>query len=596
MTAIGIKAFRGSVPRISPRLLQPNQAQRAWNCRITAGRLDPVRKPLLVSTISSITGAIRTLYRYRHFQSGVPIENWLVWNVDANVVRSPIANDDRGAFYFTAEDNEPRVSDYATAITGTAYPAAWYALGVPNPTAAPSVTVSGGAAPVETRAYVYTFVTPWGEESGPSPASAVLSGNINGTWALTGLQTAPPNTGTVTGAVANTPASGQVRVTLNTTFGLAAHERLSLSGVLGMTSLNGSHRILSVDAATNRVVVALDTSQTYTSGGTWARESPLNTTGMVKRIYRTAGTNAAFLFVSEIPVATTSYNDTVAGTNLGEALPTSGTLPPPKNLTCFEVLPNGCGVGLAGNELCFSDPYRLYSWPISNRYSFSGRGVALVKAGNSVIVLTDTFPILFTGSDPEAMSPTTIETYAPCVAKRGTVDVGGGALYPSFDGLWLVTPGAPRNSLKACSVTKSGQRSTPPRFRPSSSTGSISPTTRRHPSEAGSWSLTWPSRTASSKSTMTWSRCTATNWTAGSTSPEQTPSCSGRAMTVHGTNRTGSAESFSSAGPSRCRSPRCLPTFPRSPPSTPHSAVATRRCWRHPSWVPAKSLHTRFWP
>jgi hypothetical protein len=83
-----------------------------------------------------------------------------------------------------------------------------------------------------------------------------------------------------------------------------------------------------------------------------------------------------------------------------------------------------------------------YSWPIRNRYAFSGVGVAAVAASNSVIVLTQTFPILFTGSDPEAMSATTLETYAPCVSARGVVDLGGEAIYPSFDGLWAVSPGA----------------------------------------------------------------------------------------------------------------------------------------------------------
>ena len=33
-----------------------------------------------------------------------------------------------------------------------------------------------------------------------------------------------------------------------------------------------------------------------------------------------------------------------------------------------------------------------------------------------------------------------METYAPCVAKRGVANIGGGVLYPSFDGLWLASP------------------------------------------------------------------------------------------------------------------------------------------------------------
>jgi hypothetical protein len=230
-----------------------------------------------------------------------------------------------------------------------------------------------------------------------------------------------------------------VRVTLNSVFGIAQYDTITFASVGGMTSLNGSFRVQSVDVVNNRVTVYLDTAQTYTSGGSWTRNAPYNTTGMTKRIYRTVGTSGLFLFVAEIAVATTTYDDTIAAEDLGEELPTADSLPPPKNLTSLISLPNGCLAGIAGNELCFSDPYMPYSWPVRNRYSFSGVGVAAVAASNSVIVLTDTFPILYTGSDPEAMSGSTLETYAPCVSKRGVVDVGGGALYPSFDGLWLVS-------------------------------------------------------------------------------------------------------------------------------------------------------------
>lgn len=443
MTVIAIKGFRGAVPRYSARLLKPNQAQRARNCRITSGRLDPLRGPLAVTT-TTLNAAIRSMFRYRHFQPTGAVDNWLTWAQDVDVVLSPLANDPRGTFYFTSESFEPRVSNYDLAIAGSLYPASWYALGVASPVTAPTVAPSGGSGPTENRSYAYTFVTQWGEESGPSPASASTSGNSDGTWDLSAMDTAPPNSGTVVTALANTPVAGQVRVELNSVFGLAEGDTVTFADVEGMTDLNGSRRILSVDVANKRVVVGLGTAQTYTSAGTWARNAVHNTVGMVKRIYRTAGTNPAFLFVAEIPASTTTYTDSVAPTALGEPLQTLVTLPPPKDLRCIKVLPNGCMVGLSKNELCLSEPYRFYSWPLGNRYSFSGRGVNVVPAGNSVIVLTDAAPILFTGSDPEAMSPRGMETYAPCVSKRGAVDAGGGALYPSFDGLYLATPAGVR--------------------------------------------------------------------------------------------------------------------------------------------------------
>lgn len=288
-----------------------------------------------------------------------------------------------------------------------------------------------------TRGYAYTFVTPLGEESGPSPASAIKSGLSSGEWSLSNLQTAPPNSGTVSAVANNTPAAGQVTVTLDSAFGLAAFDTITLASVGGMTDLNGSHRLVSVSG--NDVVVSLVTAQVYTSGGTWERNAPINTTGMTKRIYRTAGTGANFLFVDEIPVANTTYSDTSVVT-LGEVIQTADHLPPPKNATSMITLPNGCTVVLAGNEVCFSVPYQPHSYPVSNRYSFVGRGVALSPAGNSVIVLTDGYPILLTGTDPEAMSPSVMQTYAPCVSKRGVVYIGGGCLYPSHDGLYMATP------------------------------------------------------------------------------------------------------------------------------------------------------------
>jgi hypothetical protein len=437
MASINIKAFRGAVPRIGARLLQPNQAAVADNCRLSSGDLEPLDGLLLVHT--SQLPEIKTAFLWRAILDSRPFDNWLVWGSDVDVVKSLVPNDALQRFYFSSEDFEPRISTYPLAINTLPYPTAWYALGVTPPTTAPTVAVAGGSGATETRSYAYTFVTTFGDESPPSPPANALTGFTNGTWNLSALQTAPPNTGTVTAAVSI--GDSQVRVTLNTTFGLTQYDTISFSNVAGMTDLDGSFRIQELGPTANTLVVNLDTTQIYTSGGDWSKDAPHNTTGMTKRIYRTTGAGGAFLFVAEIPVANTTYADTTAAAALGEILPTIDSSVPPKNLVSLIALPNGCLVGIAGNEICFSDPYKPYSWPVRNRYTFAGVGVDLVAAGNSVIVLTDSYPVLFTGSDPEAMSPSVMQTYAPCAAKRGVVDVGGGCMFPSFDGLWLATPG-----------------------------------------------------------------------------------------------------------------------------------------------------------
>jgi len=436
MTAINIKALRGQVPRTSERLIGANYATAALNCKITSGRLDPLRGLAPVHT--SMAAAITTMYRYRFNAQ----DNWLVWGSVVDVVRSPTTQDALGRLFYTG-DGEPRMTSYADAISGAGpYPTGFFVLGVVPPSTAPALVVTGGAAPVETRAYVTTFVTPYSEESAPSPA-VVVSGNIDGSWDLSALEAPPPNSGTVSAAAADTPASGFVQVTLDTVRGLAPYEEITLSGITGMTDLNGQRQIVSINGS--NVVLALATSQTYTAGGAWAREAPHNTTGMKRRIYRTVGTNTDYKFVAEIAATTAAYSDTVASTALQNAIPAIDTAPPPKNGHSLVALANGALAMVAGNQLCFSEQYKPYSWPIANRYGFAGNGVAACAAGNSVIVLTDQFPILATATVPESASLARLDTYAPCLSKRGTVDVGGGCAYPSHDGLYLVTPGSVKN-------------------------------------------------------------------------------------------------------------------------------------------------------
>jgi hypothetical protein len=437
MTATNVKPFRGQVPRISDRLIGPNFAKKALNCKITAGRLDPVRGLGLMHT--SLAESVATMYRYRH--NGV--DNWLVSSKVVDYVKSPTAQDALGRVYWTG-DGEPRMSTSELAISGPGpYPNAFYVLGVTPPTTAAALIVTGGGAPVEIRAYVYTFRTVFGEESAPSPA-VFLSGNINGSWDLSALQVAPPNSGTISAAA--TVATDVVEVTLDTVRGLQPYEEVVFAGVTGMTDLNGKHALLEVDAGTNKVKVALSTAQVYAGGAdTWARVAPHNIAGMTKVIYRTVGTNTDYKRVAEIPVANTTYSDTIASTALGEAIPTLDSFTPPKNLHSAVALANGSISGIAGNQLCFSEQYKPYSWPIGNRYAFAGTGVATCATGNSVILLTDGKPIVATATVPEAVSMASLPTEAPCVSKLSAKDVGGACVYASNDGLYLASPTGVRN-------------------------------------------------------------------------------------------------------------------------------------------------------
>lgn len=456
MTGIVISTFRGKVPRVSTRLLNDNQAVTATDCVLTSGKLVPVNRPGLSHT--SLATSIASMYRYRFGD----ILNWLTSVNVADWAKSSTSQDALGRIFYTG-DGEPRMTTYADAITGLGpYPSGWYVLGVTRPVTAPSIAVTGGVAPTEARAYVYTFKTRFGEESGPSPAT-LFTGNVDGSWDLTAMNAAPPNTGTVTAAAADTPSAGFVQVTQNTAFGLVAGEKVTYSGVGGMTSLNGDFTVVSVSGA--NVVVALATAQVYTSGGTWTRQAPHNIASMTKLIYRTVGTGVDYKFVAEIPVADATYSDTIAATALGETIPSLFTLTPPKTGHSIIALANGAHAMLAGNELCMSEPYKPHSWPLANRYSFPANCIALSASLNSVIVLTDSYPYFVTATVPEAASPSRGETYAPCVSKRGVVHTGDGCLYPGHDGLYSITASGARNTTLGLYRKKEWKALLPATFR-----------------------------------------------------------------------------------------------------------------------------------
>ena len=134
----------------------------------------------ITSTVES-AGTENSLYKYDTVGG---VDQWLRWDEDVDVVRSPVAGNTNNRVYFTGDsvDNmKPRVTKNSIAIGGgTVYPSVSYRLGLPAPATALTITVVGSAPAnaddevKESRSYVYTFVTEDGEEGPPSPPSAVF--------------------------------------------------------------------------------------------------------------------------------------------------------------------------------------------------------------------------------------------------------------------------------------------------------------------------------------------------------------------------------------------------------------------------------------
>jgi hypothetical protein len=159
--------------------------------KLQSGELRPWQKPLTVFTPANAN--VKAIYQ--HYNPDLLQTRWLTWAGDVDVVASVLADSGDWRLYYTGENFSPKKTNWALASTGPGpYPAAFYEMGVPAPTTAPTLTPSATAAPADTRSYVYTYVSQFGtifEESAPSPAALVTVSSSGATVTVAGFA-APP--------------------------------------------------------------------------------------------------------------------------------------------------------------------------------------------------------------------------------------------------------------------------------------------------------------------------------------------------------------------------------------------------------------------
>jgi len=372
MPALKLESFSGINPRTGPTLLADNQAQVASNLKIQSGEIRPWKSPTTVYS-PYYTSATNSIYKFIGPAGVSPSYVWLEWTGIVDVVPGPVADltDDRLYFTSTSFSVGPRKTNWALA-TGNSigvkpFPNAYYELGVPYPTAAPTVTVAGtGTAPVETRTYIYTYVTQFGtvlEESAPSPPSVQVNVNFSGD--------------SVTINNFATPPSG-------------------------------------------------------------------NYNFVYKRIYRSVvgTTSVGYELVAQIPIANTSYTDTVAAASLGPVLTSLYYTPPPSTLQGIVAMPNGILAGFTGNQIWFCEPYLPHAWPVNYMLTTDYPIVGLGTYNNSLFVGTIKEPYLVTGTTPASMSQEKLALMQPCISKLSIASDQYGVLYASPNGLVSISTGA----------------------------------------------------------------------------------------------------------------------------------------------------------
>ena len=181
-------AWRGEVPRITPRALPTNAAQDATNARLQSGDLETWRQYVTTHTLAT-PSPVKTIYKLN--------DVWLSWAGDVAVARGPVPGDTtfRTILAGPSVYSTPQLTTYAMATSGPEpYPAATRALGVPAPfgysaghippfagSFSQAYFEASGLDPIGTvTSYVITLVNDIGQESGPGRSSPTITAPGNG--------------------------------------------------------------------------------------------------------------------------------------------------------------------------------------------------------------------------------------------------------------------------------------------------------------------------------------------------------------------------------------------------------------------------------
>ena len=164
------------------------------------------------------------------------------------------------------------------------------------------------------------------------------------------------------------------------------------------------------------------------------------------RIYKTitslSGTTELY-FVTEVTHEIGNlysvFNYDPAGYSLGEIIPSTDYTKPVAGLSGLIGMPNGMMAAFEGRNLYFCEPYLPHAWPTKYALKTDTPIVAIRAFGTMLAILTEGTPYRAQGTHPENMVMEKVEEDLPCVSAAGAVDIGYACVYPSAEGLVLMS-------------------------------------------------------------------------------------------------------------------------------------------------------------
>ena len=248
-----------------------------------------------------------------------------------------------------------------------------------------------------TRAYVYTWINKFGEESPPS-LPVLGSGNTFGIWTI--------------GNILDPPASGGTDPRAD---GYAAYEKKRLYRTI--TGASGQ---------TTYYMVAEHVIGATVPDGGWVNQTTYNDNGTI---------NTDAIIAQNLRLESTKW-----------ALPPSNLADPKDCLQGFIGMANGFLIGFTvGNRVLMSEPYHFHAWPAEYEQATEYPVVGLGVIGQTCVVATQGFPATATGTHPSVISFTKSTVMEPCLSRGSVVSAPSGVVYASPNGLILVGAGGLQN-------------------------------------------------------------------------------------------------------------------------------------------------------
>jgi hypothetical protein len=176
--------FGGMIPIVDTQLLPPPNAEYASDCWLVDGRIEPFVSYTSIHTLVNPNAR----YAFRIPKVNTSVANmadawWIEFaSDDIKVVRSPVTGESDPTYYWAGGGAPPGYTSLSRVQAGSPP----LVLGIPAPEVAPGLSATGGVSTVnETRTYVYTWISSYGEESQPSAPSVPVTAPNDATWNLT---------------------------------------------------------------------------------------------------------------------------------------------------------------------------------------------------------------------------------------------------------------------------------------------------------------------------------------------------------------------------------------------------------------------------